>query len=136
VPDNRKSGPQRCGPFLWGRLSERQALEDCLRDLPDGGHDVAPDSWSVEDVGRAAFERPHDVTGNLLGVGKARGVRQVIGHGSLHRSGLDGDDTDAGGMKAAANRVRIAVALTKLTCNSSSRTSTEVSQSFWLCMQP
>src|ERR1019366_9623348 len=61
-----------------------------------------PASWSVEDVGRAGFERPHDVTGNLLGVGKARGVRQVIGHGSLHRSGLDGDDAHAGGMKAAA----------------------------------
>src|SRR5208337_2801835 len=32
----------------------------------------------------------------------ARRVRQVVGHGSLHRSGLDGDNSDSGGIKAAA----------------------------------
>jgi hypothetical protein len=47
-----------------------------------------------------AFEGAHDVAGNLLRIGKACGVGQVIGHGSLDRSGLDGDDADADGMKA------------------------------------
>ena len=65
-------------------------------------HDIAPDFRSVEDVGRAAFEGAHDIPRNLLRIGEPRGVRQVIGHGTLHRSGLDGDDTDAGRMQAAA----------------------------------
>ena len=82
--------------------SERQALEDGFRDPLDGGHDVAPDFWCVKDVGGAPFKGAYDVAGNLLRIGEACGVGQVIGHGSLHRSGLDGDDTDAGRMQAAA----------------------------------
>src|SRR5260370_22347032 len=65
------------------------------------GHHIAPDFWRVEDVGRAAFKGAYYVAGHLLRIGKVRGVRQVVGHGSMDRSGLDGDDTDSGAMKAA-----------------------------------
>ena len=72
----------------------------------DGGHDVAPDFRSVEDVRGAAFQGAYDVVGNLLGIGKARGVGHVIGHGGLYRSRLDGDDADASGIEAAAQSLK------------------------------
>ena len=70
--------------------------------MSDGSHDIPPDFRSVQDVGGAPFESTHYVSSNLLWVGEARGVSQVIGHGSLDRSGFDGDDADAGWMETAA----------------------------------
>jgi hypothetical protein len=86
--------------------SERQALEDGFWNVPHAGHDVAPDFWSVENIGRAAFESVDDLATNLMGVGKTRCAGQMISHGRLHRSRLDGDDADAGGMKAAAESLK------------------------------
>src|SRR5258708_36303047 len=94
--------PRWCG-HSYLRALERQAFEDGLRDLLDSSHDVAPDFRGVEDVGCSAFEGTYDVAGNLLRIGKAWGVGEVIGHGSLDRSRLDSDDAHSGRMKTAAD---------------------------------
>src|SRR5260370_33319399 len=60
------------------------------------------DSGTVEGVGGSGIEGAYQVGGKPLRIGQACGVGQVIGHGSLDRSRLDGDDADSGGVEAAA----------------------------------
>src|SRR5258706_8274422 len=90
----------------YPRVLERQTFEDGLRDLLDSSHDVAPDFRGVEDVGCSAFEGAYDVAGNLLRIGKAWGVGEAVGHGSLDRSRLDSDDAHSGRMKTAAESLK------------------------------
>src|SRR6516164_4216074 len=71
--------------------SEWQSFEDDLWNPFDSNHNVAPDSWCVEDVRRTAVESPDDVASHLLRIGEARGVWQSIGHRGLDWSRFDGN---------------------------------------------
>src|SRR5215831_11253568 len=50
--------------------SEWQAFEDDLWNPFDSKHNVAPDSWRVEDVRGTALEAPDDVASHLLRIGE------------------------------------------------------------------
>src|SRR5208283_1290032 len=63
--------------------SERQAFEDGFWNQFDSGHDVAPDSWGVEDIRGTAFEAPDDVIGVCTGPGLIVITRTPAGYRRL-----------------------------------------------------
>ena len=85
---------------------KRKPFEDCFRDVLDRAHDVPPDLRSVENVGRPALERVHDIASYGFRVGKMGRLREMICHRRLYWAGFDRDDLDAGGMKTAAKSLQ------------------------------